>query len=187
MELNRLAPFWMEGVGGAGVGGAVIRMNAAKLTRSDDISETVPRVVPKLGLPDVPLIMTLASSGELLNTQPATALRSLGNSSFETPCSTLYASPTNMSTDLFWAFQPKRVMVPSLPLVLNTPPILRAERADAVEARFACNTESGVASTSPRPNSGVGMRKITLLAASAALKSGCASVHPDASERPVMV
>ena len=58
-------------------------------------------------------------------------------------------------------------MVPSLPLVLKMPPIFSAALADCVEARLACRAESGVASTSPSPNSGVGMRKITLLAESA--------------------
>src|ERR1700690_989778 len=36
--------------------------------------------------------------------------RSFGKSSFVTPISTLYASPAKMSRDLFWAFQPNRVM-----------------------------------------------------------------------------
>src|SRR5579863_3114071 len=111
----------MDGVDGAGFAGADRRMNAAKFTMSDDISEFVPIVVPKLGLPALGLSRLVESSGEPLNTHPATALRSLGNNSLDTPCSTLYASPTNMSTDLFCAFQPKRVMVPSFPLVLKLP------------------------------------------------------------------
>src|SRR5581483_609519 len=87
--LNKLAPFWVEGVGEAGVGGAESRIKAAKFTVSDDISEIVPSVDPKLGLLWFPLRILLASSGVGLNRQPATAERSLGNTSLETPCSTL--------------------------------------------------------------------------------------------------
>ena len=49
-----------------------------------------------------------------------------------------------------------------------------------------CSASSGTASTSPAPNTGVGMRKMTLLAATAAAKSGCAMAQPGASARPVM-
>src|SRR5579864_2133746 len=131
--------------------------------------------------------MLLESSGEWLKTQPATKPLSLGNTSLDTPCSTLYASPENTIRDLFWAFQPKRVMVPSFPAVLKVPAIRAAVRATCVAARFACRTESGVASTKPRPNTGVGMRKITLLAARAVEKSGCARLQPTASDRPAIV
>src|SRR5579864_634847 len=89
MELNKLAPFWMEEVGGAGVAGADNRMKAAKFTMSDDISEAVPMVLPKFGLLELPLTRLVASSGEPLKTQPTAALRSLGNNSLLTPCSTL--------------------------------------------------------------------------------------------------
>src|SRR5579862_3715468 len=51
--------------------------------------------------------------------------RSLGKSSLVMPISTLYASPANMSRDLFCAFQPNRVMEPSLPLRLGTPAMPR--------------------------------------------------------------
>jgi len=39
-----------------------------------------------------------------------------------TPISTFSASPAKISRDLFCAFQPKRVIVPSFQLVLKTPP-----------------------------------------------------------------
>jgi hypothetical protein len=76
MVLNRLAPLVVEDVGVAGVGGASRRMNAAKFTVSEDISETVPMVVPKFGLLWLPLMILLESSGVALNTQPAVVLRS---------------------------------------------------------------------------------------------------------------
>ena len=37
------------------------------------------------------------------------------------PISTLYASPENSSSDWFCAFQPKREIVPSLPLRFRRP------------------------------------------------------------------
>jgi hypothetical protein len=43
------------------------------------------------------------------------------------PISTLYASPANSSSDLFCAFQPNRAMVPSLPLLLVWPLIVRPD------------------------------------------------------------
>src|SRR5882757_8709290 len=89
IEPKSAAPRWVEAVGDAGVGGADKRMKAAKFSRSDDISEVVPIGVPKLGLAELPFTRGVASSGELLKTHPATALRSLGKFSLETPCSTL--------------------------------------------------------------------------------------------------
>src|SRR5277367_4220406 len=157
-RLNRLAPFCVDAVGDAGVGGAERRMNAAKFTTSDDISEAVPNIVPKLELVLLALIRFVASSGVELNTQPATAARSFGNSSLDTPCSTLYASPEKMSNDLFCAFQPKRVTVPSLPLVFRLPPIPSWDLRLWFAARFACRAASGVFSTRPSPKVGVGMR-----------------------------
>ena len=62
-----------------------------------------------------------------------------------------------------------------------------AARADAVADRLSCRAWSGVASTRPKPNSGVGIRKITLFCATAVAKSGCDRVHPAASVRPWMV
>ncbi len=49
----------------------------------------------------------------------ASSSRSDWKSSLEMPISTLYASPEKISSDLFCAFQPKRAIVPSLPLRLT--------------------------------------------------------------------
>src|ERR1700690_3439026 len=87
--LNRLEPFCVDGDCGPGVAGAESRMNAAKFTMSDDISDAVPIWLPKFKLALLVLTSTVASSGDTLNTQPDTALRSLGKTSFDTPCSTL--------------------------------------------------------------------------------------------------
>src|SRR5579884_1642144 len=82
MLLKRFEPFCAEADIGAGVGGAESRMKAAKFTVSDEKSEA--------GLPLLVLLTSgVTSSGVALNTQPETAARSLGKSSFETPCSTL--------------------------------------------------------------------------------------------------
>src|SRR5215469_6051704 len=131
MDENRAAPFCVEVVGTAGVGGADRRANSAKFTASPDISDAVP-VVPPLSL-----TVCVLSSGVALNTQPGTALRWFRNSSFATPISTLYASPEKMSSDFFCAFRAKHVMVPLLPLVLNEPAIPSAARAFAVELRLS--------------------------------------------------
>ena len=56
------------------------------------------------------------SSESLLKRQPGASLRSLEKISSVTPCSTLQASAANNCSDLFRAFQPKRVIVLSLPL-----------------------------------------------------------------------
>ena len=93
-----------------GVGGALSLMKRAKFITSDAAADALP-------LP----ARLVKSSGDGLNTQPDTALRSFGNSSFEMPCSTLYASPAKISRLLFCAYHPKRVTVPSLPIVLNFP------------------------------------------------------------------
>src|SRR5262249_42239644 len=74
---NSSAPCSAAVLGGAGCGGAESRMKAAKFTTSDDT------------FAGVPSSSSVASSGAPLNTQPITALRSLGNTSFATPCSTL--------------------------------------------------------------------------------------------------
>src|SRR5579885_2723300 len=85
---NNWAPFWVEGVGGAGTGGALRRAKVANCTTSEELPELSLAVAPPLsvgawsGTPPT-------SSGEPLKTQPATAERSLGKSSLETPCSTL--------------------------------------------------------------------------------------------------
>jgi len=108
--------------------------------------------------------------------------------SFVTPCSTLYASPAKIDSDLFCAFQPNRVMEPSLPLRLKCPPIAAAALCAAVPLNRLTSCSSEVFSTRPSPNVGVGMRKITLLAASWAAKSGYAVVQDaGASTRPAIV
>src|SRR5579859_2003102 len=83
MLLNKFEPLIVDWGGCAGVGGAVSRANSAKFKTSDDISESVPIVVPKFWLFGLPFRMLLVSSGVGLNTQPVTALRSLGNTSFD--------------------------------------------------------------------------------------------------------
>src|SRR5437773_320596 len=95
-----------------GDGGPRKRMNAANKTVSPETSAGVPESTP-------PLLVW--SSGDPLNTQPGTADRSLVKFSFETPCSTLYASPAKIISDLFCAFQPNFVTVPSFPDVLSRP------------------------------------------------------------------
>src|SRR6267154_6284253 len=116
------------------------------------------------------------------------------------PISTLYASPENRSSDLFWAFHPNRATVPSLPLlfawpeiawpartILGRPRILRSFFLGASLTWFARIALSGICSIRPAPNTGVGMRKITLRRASSFPKSGCASAQPGASARPAIV
>src|SRR5580704_17112421 len=105
-----------------GAGGANNRANAAKLITCDERVEAVGGPLA-VGRPCGGPRRLVESSGVALNTQPATADRSFGNASFDTPCSTLYASPEKISSDLFCAFQPNLVMVPSLPLPLNDPPM----------------------------------------------------------------
>ena len=57
----------------------------------------------------------------------------------------------------------------------------------AFEARLPAMVPSGMASISPVPKAGVGMRKITLPRAFCASKSSCMIWQPDgASLRPVM-
>src|SRR5260370_38458266 len=77
--LNNDCAMTGEAESGAGVGGAVRRMNTAKLV----VSESGLPVSETLGGTGV------LSSGVSLNTQPGTAARSLENNSLETPCSTL--------------------------------------------------------------------------------------------------
>src|SRR6266849_5293025 len=102
-------PFWADGDCATGVGGAERRMKAANIAVSE---------APVAALFPARLV---ESSGLGLYWQPAAVARSLGNTSFETPCSTLYASPAKMSSDLFCAFQPKRVIDPSFPVRFSLP------------------------------------------------------------------
>ena len=61
------------------------------------------------------------SLGTIANWQLGVSSRSLWKSSLVMPISTLYASPEKRVSDLFWAFQPKREMVPSLPFRFAVP------------------------------------------------------------------
>src|SRR5207244_2117904 len=106
-----------------------------------------------------------------------------------------YASPENNSSDLFWAFHPNRAIVPSLPLLLVWPLIVRAWKLGRPEIPsvrligalltwLAEIAASGICSIRPAPKTGVGIRKVTLRAAACDSKSGCASLHPAAPARP---
>jgi len=91
--------------------------------------------------------------------QSAFSSRFCGNNSFVTPTSTLYASPEKSSSDLFCAFHPKRVIVPSLRLVLKRPRIPSALFRVAFDASFVLSAPSALASIKPSPNVGVGIRR----------------------------
>jgi len=92
-----------------------------------------------------------------------------------------------MSSDLLWAFQPKTHDRASPPLRLKAPPMPSFDRAASVASKLARNAASGVFSTSPNPNRGVGMRNTTLFSAICRAKSGCFNTHPFASLRPAIV
>ena len=92
-----------------------------------------------------------------------------------------------MSSETFCAFHPKRVIVPSLPFLFATPEIVRPETEIfarpripswlfwvAFAARLARIVESSICSIRPAPNTGVGVRKITLLFLRCVAKSGWA-------------
>ena len=72
-----------------------------------------------------------------------------------------------MSRDLFCAFHPKRVMVPSFALRFTFPPrcafgcpeMPKVDFRDESACIFARIAESGIASISPAPNTGVGIGK----------------------------
>src|SRR5262245_12653333 len=102
------------------------------------------------------------------------------------PISTLYASPEKISSDLFCAFQPNRVTVPSLPLVLSRPEMPSWFLAVEFDATLAAIVESLIASIIPAPNTGVGMRKMMFLAATCASKSSCLMLQPVAPGAPVI-
>src|SRR5882757_5140680 len=90
-----------------------------------------------------------------------------------------------MCSDLFCAFQPKREIVPSLPLWLKVPEMPRLLLRLA--AWLFSRVESATFSIKPLPKVGVGMRKMILFAACAALKLGCVRLQAPASARPVTV
>src|ERR1700693_2781042 len=106
-------PFAVDGGSGAGGGGASIRMKSANASMSERTAVFEGGVEAGVKLS--------VSSGVALKRQPGVSSRSWGESWVEIPISTLYASPANMIRDLFCAFHPKRVIVPSFPLVLTLP------------------------------------------------------------------
>src|SRR6266404_1193084 len=163
------------GVSGEGVGAARKRWKKANLSIA---------LIASSGCAASTVVTLL---GTCVNWHDAVSLRSVWNSSLVIPISTLYASPENNSSDLFCAFHPKRAMVPSLPLWFVRPEMPSAPLRIALLAWFARITLSGICSIRPAPNTGVGIRKITLPSASCASKSGCSSAHPGASARPASV
>src|SRR5208282_2312220 len=90
-----------------------------------------------------------------------------------------------MCSDLFCAFHPKRVMVPSLPLRLKVPEM--PKWLTRLAAWLTSRVESSRFSIKPAPKTGVGMRNTMSFAACAALKFGCGKLQLPASERPVTV
>src|SRR6478609_12204438 len=137
--------------------------------------------------PPVGMMTCVLSSGVKLVAQPPVVL-SLVKSSLVMPISTLEASPENISIDLFCAFQPNLVMVPSLPLVLKRPVIPAALLTLLRAARLFFRMVSDAFSTKPSPKVGMGMRKMMLPFWSWVAKSGCFRAQPaGASVRPVMV
>src|SRR6202030_287058 len=113
--VKRARPLTMDGVSGAGVGGASIRMKSANAS----MSERTAVLGLEVGVEGV--MKLTVSSGVALKRQPGVSSRSWGKSWFVTPISTLYASPAKMIRDLFCAFHPKRVIVPSFALMFALP------------------------------------------------------------------
>ena len=113
--MKRVRPFTVDGVPGAGVGGASIRMKSAKASMSERTAVLGLEAGVGLG------VKLSVSSGVALKRQPGVSSRSWGKSWFVTPISTLYASPAKMIRDLFCAFHPKRVIVPSFALMFALP------------------------------------------------------------------
>src|ERR1700722_19305094 len=90
-----------------------------------------------------------------------------------------------MCSDLFCAFQPNRVMVPSLPLWFKVPEMPR--RLLLLAAVFFSRVDSSRFSIRPAPKVGVGIRKIMSFACCAAAKLGCGRLQLPASVRPLTV
>src|SRR5580765_6040570 len=161
-------------------GAAVRRMKMANLITSLD----VPRFVAlKCVMSSGVALMRQFAGRPVVVSSPGSG-RSCVNASLLTPCSTLYASPAKITSDLFCAFQPKRLIVPSLPLWLKVPLV---PNVPAFAAALFSKVESSMFSINPRPKVGVGMRKITLPVATAWAKLGCVILQAPASTRPVMV
>ena len=155
--LPRVMEALPPGVVVEGSGGARKRMKKANFSTS--LIASAP----------VAAFTSVVSLGTVLNWQASS--RSCGNISLLMPCSTLYASPAKISSDLFWAFHPKRAIVPSLPLRFGSPvgrtrwgrPKMPSVSLGALLAAWlATMAASGIASIRPRPNVGVGIRKLTL-------------------------
>src|SRR5580658_1878261 len=169
------------------LGAELRRMKMAKFSILEETREATPP--PPTSLPAAVLLKTeggtgsVSSSGRSLPVQSSPGMRSVLKSSLVTPSSTLAASPAKRSRDLFCAFQPNLVTVWSLGLVFRWP--VTPTPASASAARLAASSASGVFSMYPTPKSGVGIRRITLLALICAVKFGCVRVQPEgASVRP---
>src|SRR5215470_9996607 len=76
-------------------------------------------------------------------------------------------------------------MVPSLPLWLKAPEIPKLLLLAA--AWLLSRVDSSMLLIKPAPNTGVGMRKMMLFAAAAALELGCCRTQVPASARPLTV
>src|SRR5262249_38600413 len=115
--VNSSLPFAIEaappGVSVEGTGASRKRMKNENLSIALTPSGTVAASV------------LVTSFGIVANWQAGFSSRSVWNSSLVMPISTLYASPENRIIDLFWAFHPNLAMVPSLPLLLVWPEIVR--------------------------------------------------------------
>src|SRR6266481_6675116 len=170
MALNRARPLLMEveppGVVAEAGGGASMRMKLANAVTSYSTAALVVSsgFVESSGYPFPDRFRQFAGN-PLPNASSPGSGRSWGNSRLEMPISTLYAPPEKMCSDLFCAFHPNRVMVPSLPLRLNVPamPKLLARLAACLFNRV----DSSRFSIKPSPKSGKGMRKMRLLVAAA--------------------
>ena len=84
----------MDGVSGAGVGGASIRMKSANASMSERTAVLGLEAGVEAG------VKLSVSSGVALKRQPGVSSRSWGKSWFVIPISTLYASPANMMQGL---------------------------------------------------------------------------------------
>jgi hypothetical protein len=125
------------------------RQESHEIGEVSDVVETAASTWP----PSLKMLLGAATGEQFL-----VSSRSVLNSRFEMPISTLYASPANNSKDLFWAFQPNRVTVPSFPFRFRRPPI--PSRPPPLISRFCCRAESEIASINPNPNVGVAIRKM---------------------------
>src|SRR5262249_6366466 len=133
-----------------GTAAALRRMKIVKFSIREEIwLASSPAVLP------VGMMTWALSSGVGLVAHPP-LVRSLVNSWWGIPISRLEASPENISMDLFCAFQPNLVMVPSLPLVLNRPAMPAALLTACRKLRLLLKASSVVFSTKPSPKVGIG-------------------------------